>query len=170
MTTVSDWGTVLLDTVKELAAQPGGGPWTAVANGLVKLLEEHATLKAEVERLRSCDRTNIREQARLINERDTMKEALRRVVEAMTPMKLYWEEHLALVVKVSTDHDCFVKEQVRKMAEALAYAKGVATPTQAHEWKTCNCPKCNQRKIDEDYYGPAREYREDADRGKGSDE
>ena len=39
------------------------------------------------------------------------------------------------------------------------------TPTPAHDWKTCSCLECNQRKIDEDYYGPAREYRADADRG-----
>jgi len=105
MTTGIDWGTVLLDTVKELAAQPGGEPWTAVAEGLVKLLEEHATLKAEVERLRSCDRTNIREQARLINERDTMKEALRRVVEIM--------------------RDAISREAFSYLDEAFAIAKGV---------------------------------------------
>ena len=51
MTTEIDWGTVLLDTVKDLAAQPGGGPWTAVAEGIVRLLEEQATLRAEVARL-----------------------------------------------------------------------------------------------------------------------
>jgi len=53
MTTDIDWGTVLLDTVKELAAQPGGEPWTAVANGLVKLLEEHATTLNVVTELRA---------------------------------------------------------------------------------------------------------------------
>ena len=52
MTIDIDWGSVLLDTVKELAAQPSGEPWTAVAEGLVKLLEENFDLKAEVERLR----------------------------------------------------------------------------------------------------------------------
>jgi len=51
MTTDIDWGTVLLDTVKDLAAQPGGGPWTAVAEGIVKMLKENAALKADVERL-----------------------------------------------------------------------------------------------------------------------
>ena len=115
MTTGIDWGTVLLDTVKELAAQPGGEPWTAVAEGLVKLLEEHATLKAEVERLRSCDRTNIREQARLINERDTMKEALRRVVEAA-------KSYMTTQRGPSLDAVLIAREA---LWEALAFAKKV---------------------------------------------
>ena len=106
MTTDIDWGTVLLDTVKELAAQPGGEPWTAVANGLVKLLEENATLKAEVERLRRLLDLEIRLKLQVIQDRERCREALRRVVEA---------------VEASNRPDWMHKE----LKEALAFAKGV---------------------------------------------
>jgi len=39
----------------------------------------------------------------------------------------------------------------------------VSSPS--HDWKTCNCLACHYRKLNEDFYGPAREYRADAERG-----
>jgi|SRR3990172_7281903 len=61
-----------------------------------------------------------------------------------------------------------VKQLNAALTEALSTWRSTwqITPPPAHDWKTCNCRECNQRKIDEDYYGPAREYRADADRGE----
>jgi len=78
--------------------------------------ERVKALEAEVERLQGCNMTNIREQARLINERDAVNEALRRVVEALEKIKQYTGPPVPDVIAVN----CF------KMAcEALAFAKGV---------------------------------------------
>src|SRR3990172_7497399 len=82
MTTNIDWGSVLLDTVKELAAQPGGEPWTTVAEGIVRLVEENTDLKAEIERLRGA----IDEDCgfhRLAAENNQLRKSLQRVIGAL---------------------------------------------------------------------------------------
>src|SRR3989304_9800335 len=131
MTTDIDWGTVLLDTVKELARQPGGEPWTAVAEGIVKLLEEHATLKAEVERLRGELDANkgmvaiIENQGYALHEQD---EALRRGGGATRKIEGHFQLISAWVSEGNvSDPDWFDEfcETHDALQEALAFAKGV---------------------------------------------
>jgi len=112
MTTNIDWGTVLLDTVKQLAAQPGGEPWAAVAKGLVKLLEENTALKAQVERLRRELKTASDSELLALRNNEGLRkiivdqqEALRRVVEIM--------------------RDAISREAFSYLDEAFAIAKGV---------------------------------------------
>jgi hypothetical protein len=92
---------------------------TALKGYAKKCEELIAVHKAEVERLQGCNTTNISEQARLINERDAAKEALRRVVGACQN---------ALMRRPDTDEWTFIEAHANDVAEALAFARGVSTP------------------------------------------